>query len=108
LTTFLPTVFTTFFIALGVLLGGSLLGSMGSFLFAHEPPIYTMFELAEKLKVWAIATAIGGAFTALRAIEIGFLSGQPAELLKHLALIISAFLGAQFGFVLLKICFGGE
>jgi hypothetical protein len=51
---------------------------------------------------------MGGTFTALRAIEIGFLSGQPAEISKQLALIISAFGGAHCGYILLKSCFGGN
>lgn len=108
MSSFISTVVSSFFIALGVILGGSILGSLGSFLSTQDPPLYTMIQLAERLKIWATATAIGGVFTALRVLEIGFLSGQPAEIFKHLAFIISAFLGAQFGFFLLKFCFGGE
>ena len=99
---------STFFIALGVILGGSVIGAMGSFIPGQHPPVYLILELAEKLKVWALVTALGGTFTAFKAIEIGFLSGQPAELFKQLALILSAFCGAQLGYMLLKGCFGGN
>ncbi|MGI5876740.1 MAG: YtrH family sporulation protein [Dethiobacteria bacterium] len=99
---------TTFFIALGVILGGSVLGSLGSFLAAEQPPFYTILELAEKLKIWALVSALGGTFTAFRVIEIGFLSGQPAEVLKQLALILCAFGGAHTGYLLLKACLGGN
>jgi len=108
LSSILTTLVTTFFIALGVILGGSLLGSLASFLASGQPPFYSIVELAEKLKIWALVSAMGGSFTAFRVIEIGFLSGQPAEIFKQLALIISAFGGAHFGYVLLRTCFGGN
>jgi hypothetical protein len=104
----IETLVTTFFIALGVILGGSFLGSMAGFLSAGEPPFYTLVELAEKLKIWALVSALGGTFTAFRAIEIGFLSGQPAEIFKQLALIICAFGGAHLGYIIIKSCFGGN
>lgn len=102
------TLATTFFIALGVILGGSLLGSLASFLTMGQPPFYSIIELAEKLKIWALVAAMGGTFPAFRALEIGFLSGQPAEISKQLALIISAFGGAHCGYLLLRTCFGGN
>jgi hypothetical protein len=103
-----PALVTTFLIALGVILGGSTLGSLGSFIFEGQPPFHTLLELAEKLKIWALMTALGGTFTAIKAIELGFLSGQPAEICKQLALIISAFGGAHIGYLLLKYSYGGS
>ena len=102
------TLVTTFFIVLGVILGGSILGSVAGFLSAGQPPFYGIVELAERLKIWALVTALGGSFTAFRVIEIGFLSGQPAEIIKQLALIVCAFGGSHLGYVLLKSCFGGN
>jgi hypothetical protein len=102
------TLVTTFFIALGVILGGSVLGALAGFLSAGNPPFYTIVELAEKLKIWALVSALGGSFTAFRVIEIGFLSGQPAEIIKQMALIICAFGGSHLGYLLLKACFGGD
>lgn len=103
----MPTLISTYFIAMGVLLGGSILGSVGGFLFSQQPPVYTVLELSEKLKIWALVSALGGSFSAFKAIEIGFLSGQPAEIFKQLAIITSAFGGAHTAFLLLKGCFGG-
>ena len=102
------TLVTTFFIALGVILGGSILGSVAGFLSAGQPPFYSIVELAGRLKIWALVSALGGAFTAFRVIEIGFLSGQPAEIIKQLALIVCAFGGSHLGYILLKACFGGN
>ncbi len=98
---------TTFFIALGVILGGSTLGGLAGFAFNNQPPFYTLLELAEKLKIWALVTALGGTFPALKAIELGFLSGQPAEIIKQLLLIMGAFGGAHLGLLLLKYFSGG-
>ncbi|NLX90004.1 MAG: sporulation protein [Firmicutes bacterium] len=103
-----PTLIITFFIALGVILGGSTLGSLAAFLCSQEPPFHTILELAEKLKIWALVAALGGSFGAFKAIEIGFLSGQPAEIFKQLALITSAFGGAHLGYILLKYSLGGH
>ncbi len=105
---FFTALVSTFFIALGVLLGGSFLGATGIFLPGLSPPAYTILDLAEKLKLWALVTALGGTFTAFKAIEVGFLSGQPAEIFKQLALIVSAFCGAHLGYLLIKGCFGGN
>ncbi|HHU76815.1 MAG TPA: sporulation protein [Firmicutes bacterium] len=103
-----PTLITTFFIALGVILGGSTLGSLAAFLFYQKPPHYTILDLAEKLKIWALVAALGGSFGAFRAIETSFFSGQPAEMLRQLALITSAFCGAHLGYLLLKYSLGGH
>ena len=103
-----PALGTTFLIALGVILGGSTLGSLGSVIFERQPPFHTLMELAEKLKIWALVTALGGTFTPFKAIELGFLSGQPAEIFKQLALIICAFGGAHIGYLLLKYSYGGN
>ncbi len=102
-----PTLITTFFIALGVILGGSTLGSLSAFLFLREPPLHTILGLAEKLKIWALVAALGGSFGAFRAIETSFFSGQPTEIFKQLALITSAFGGAHLGYLLLKYSLGG-
>jgi hypothetical protein len=108
MSTTLTTLVTTFFIALGVILGGSVLGAVAGFLSAGQPPFYSIVELAERLKIWALVSALGGSFAAFRVIEIGFLSGQPAEIIKQLALIICAFGGSHLGYILLKSCFGGN
>lgn len=107
LSVLVPTLATNFFIALGVLLGGSLLGGLGSFLSGGDPPFYSVLELAQKLKIWALVTALGGSFPTFKAIELGFLSGQPAELFKQVALVLSAFAGAQAGHLLLKYLLEG-
>lgn len=98
----LPRLITNFFIALDVLLGGISVGGLGSFLFSADPPFHTVSELAQKMKIWALITAPSGSFPTFKAIEIGFLTGQPAELSKQVAMVLSAFAGSRAGFLPLK------
>ena len=51
----------TFFIALGVVLGGAISGSLGASL-VNRYPQETMLTLARQIKVWAILVALGAPF----------------------------------------------
>ncbi len=104
---FIHTLIYNFFIALGVILGGAFIGSLGA-VFCQDPPLKIMLDLAEKLKIWAIVSAIGGTFVAIRAIEIGFLDGQLSSLVKQFLFILSAFYGAQLGYLLIVMLTGGD
>ncbi len=104
---FIHTLIYSFFISLGVILGGTLIGSLGA-VFCQYPPLKIMLDLAEKLKIWAIVSAIGGTFVAIKAIEIGFLDGQLSSLVKQFLFILSAFYGAQLGYLLIIMLAGGE
>lgn len=44
--------------ALGVILGGALIGSLPGFL-TPEPPFYRMQKLATDMKLWAVVVALG-------------------------------------------------
>ena len=97
----------TFCVALGVNLGGSLLGSLGAALL-HRPPLKTMVELSGELKVWAIIAAVGGTFGIIRSFEAGVLGRQFMGLARQLLIIGSAFCGAHLGHVLIKSLEGYE
>lgn len=91
---------TGFFLACGVVLGGSLLGAMGACL-GGEPPLRTMVLLADRLKIWAMVTALGGTFEPIRVIEGGVLRGEFGPMLKQLVLIFTAFCGCQLGYLII-------
>lgn len=93
---FAETAIINFFIAFGVMLGGCLIGGIGAFL-TSKPPLTEMLELASRLKIWAIVSAIGGTFDAIQNLESGFLDGTPLEVIKHVLLIICAMAGAHTG-----------
>jgi len=92
--TFTTNAIMNFLIALGVLLGGCLLSGVGA-IFSSKPPLFTMNDYAERLKIWAIVAAIGGTFDTIDELEKGFLGGTPGEVVKHLLLIASAMTGAH-------------
>ncbi|QPC47214.1 YtrH family sporulation protein [Mangrovibacillus cuniculi] len=91
---FFPAFFYSFFIALGVLIGGVLLGGLAAYLLG-DPPLTEMGRLVSKLRIWAIIAAIGGTFDTLYSFERGFLQGETIDLFKQFLLILSAMGGAQ-------------
>lgn len=92
---------TYFFIAIGVILGGSILGGMGGFL-TGKPPLTEMANLAKSLKIWAIVAAIGGTFDAINNLERGFLESSLVDIVKQIGWIMSAYLGARLGIIIIK------
>jgi hypothetical protein len=103
----LETLTLNAFIALGVILGGALVGSLGA-VFYGQSPGHIIIELAGKLKIWALVAAMGGTFDTLRAIEAGFLGLQVNTVIKQLLLILSSFIGAHAGYLLLVYLAGGK
>lgn len=97
---FLPTLILTFCVALGVNLGGSLMGALGAFL-AHRPPLKTMLELAVELKIWALVAALGGTFGVIKIFEAGVFGKNFIDLVKQFFVICSAFLGAHTGYLII-------
>ena len=96
-----------FFVALGVVLGGTFIGSIGSII-GGEPPLKMMSELAADLKLYAIIAAIGGTFTNLRLFEGSIFQGELTLIIQQIIILLSAFLGAQIGFWLVVIFCGGK
>ncbi|WP_085523113.1 YtrH family sporulation protein [Tuberibacillus sp. Marseille-P3662] len=90
-----------FFIALGVMIGGCLIGTIAFFM-TSQPPLTEMSKLAGKLKIWAIVAAIGGTFDTIRELEQGFLDGTPLEVVKHILLITCAMSGAHTGMIIIQ------
>ncbi len=101
------TLILNFFIAFGVVVGGALCGALSTLITQH-PPFHTMTELADKLKIWGLVAALGGTFTAIKAIEVGFLDGQLESVVKQILLLISAFLGSHLGYLLIVHIAGGD
>lgn len=104
---FLVTLIMHFFIAMGVLLGGSILGGLAALL-VRQPPLDTVLRLSEQLKIWAIVAAIGGTVDVFRILESGVLTGQLSPAVKQLLYIVGAFLGANLGMYLLRWMLQGE
>ncbi|WP_175487384.1 YtrH family sporulation protein [Alteribacillus persepolensis] len=90
-----------FFVAFGVIIGGSIIGGMGALLIG-KPPLSTIHDLAASLKIWALVAAIGGTFDAITSLERGLLAGTHADIFKTLAMICAALGGANLGTLLIQ------
>ncbi|NLN16890.1 MAG: hypothetical protein GX182_06190 [Firmicutes bacterium] len=86
-----------FFAALGVVLGGALIGSLAT-LFNKGSPLATMLLLARNMKMWGILVAIGGTMPTLRIIESGLFDGQLGLLLRQMVVILGSFAGANVAY----------
>jgi hypothetical protein len=98
---FVATLIFSFFIAVGVILGGAIIGGIAAFL-VGDPPLTRMWSLAKSLKIWAIVAAIGGTFDTFYNLEKGLFNGETKFLVKQLLLIISATGGAQTGALIIS------
>ncbi|MBO8177230.1 YtrH family sporulation protein [Aeribacillus pallidus] len=98
---FFPTFFNSYFIALGVILGGSIIGGLAAFL-TGEPPFTHIYRLSKLLRIWAIVAAIGGTFDTVYHMERGLIEGETKDLFKQFLLILSALGGAQTGALIIK------
>ncbi|OXM84268.1 YtrH family sporulation protein [Paenibacillus rigui] len=104
---FLTKCVLDFFIAFGVVLGGTLLGGVAAVLML-EPPTTRMLLVAEQIKIWAIVAAIGGTIDPIKVIESNLVEGYISPAIKQIMFIVFAFIGAQMGTTLIHwICKGG-
>jgi len=97
---FFATFIHVYFIAFGVVIGGTILGSVGSFL-TGDAPLTEMSRIAKSLRIWAIVAAIGGTFDAIANFEKGVLDGSTIDLFKQSMLILSAMGGVKSAILLI-------
>jgi hypothetical protein len=95
-TLFITNVITVFFVAFGIVAGGSMMRGLAAFLI-NEPPFTKMLEHADQLKIWGLVGALGGTFDSFMQIEKVFVEGHLPSFVKQGILILSAFAGAHSG-----------
>jgi hypothetical protein len=91
----------SFFIAFGVVIGGTLLAGVGS-VFLMTPPKEKMIQVASNLKIWALVAAVGGTIDPIRVIESHLLDGYLSPAVQQIGYILFAFLGAHMGTELIQ------
>lgn len=96
-----------FFTAFGVVLGGSIVGSLAT-LITTGSPLQTMNLLAKSVKLWAVVVAMGGTFPTIRALESGLAGGELLTLARQVAIIVAGFGGATCGYSIIMAITGGE
>lgn len=98
---FFVYMFQYYFIALGVMIGGTLIGTIGAFA-AGDAPLTHMARLAKSLRIWAIVAAIGGTFDAISNIEKGLFDGATIDIVKQILCIIAAMGGVQTALLIIE------
>jgi hypothetical protein len=86
--------------AMGVTVGGALAGGLAQWLAGEPAPDYA--QLAWRLRIWAVAVAIGGTLTALENLEREFLTRGLWGAARDAATVAVAYGGAQVGYWLLR------
>jgi predicted alpha/beta-fold hydrolase len=104
---FVANIILNFFIALGVVLGGSVFGALAATL-TNQPPLKTMITVAENIKIWAVAVALGGTFSSFRVLEQGLFKGEIKSLVRQLLYVFFAMGGAQLGYTILYLLKGRD
>lgn len=99
---FISSIIYSFLISLGVILGASFFAGVGAVINNH-PPLKTMMDLASSIKIWAVATALGGTFSSFEVIEGGIFKGEIGALIKQVIYILSALFGVNIGIKVLKL-----
>ncbi|MGP4108321.1 YtrH family sporulation protein [Virgibacillus sp. L01] len=89
-----------FFIAFGVIIGGAIIGSMGSFA-TGDAPFTSISRIAKSLRIWAIVAAIGGTFDAIANFEKGIYDNSTLDMVKQILLILSAMGGVKTAMILI-------
>lgn len=93
--------------ALGVMLGGALIGSLSA-LTVPESPFYRMQKLAGDMKLWAAVVALGGSWPTLKAMDSGLFRGDVLTLVRQMITITAGLSGAQVGYWIIVTLTGGE
>lgn len=88
------------FLAFGVTLGGGLMGALGHWLAGH-PTAANASAIALKLRIWAIAVAVGGTISALENFERSITTRAMLDLVRGGVTLTAAWLGAAIGYWLL-------
>lgn len=104
-TRLVPLMAPPFFMALGVTLGGGLLGAWGHWLAGH-PNMANAPEIAFRIRIWAVAVAIGGTITAFEHFERSLATRAVVDLARDGLILIAAYAGAEMGYGLLVLVSG--
>ncbi|GIP55342.1 MULTISPECIES: YtrH family sporulation protein [Paenibacillus] len=107
MSTFLTKAVMDFFVAFGIVVGGAMVGGLGAIV-SMQPPTHTMLDIAGRIKIWALAAAVGGTIDPMRVIESNFFDGNLSPAIKQILYLLFAFMGAHMGAELVRWMCGGN
>lgn len=99
---FFGNILYNFLIAFGVIVGASVFAGLGAVVNNH-PPLKTMLSVANSIKIWAVALALGGTVNSFQVIDEGLWRGEIKSVIKQVTYILVALLGANVGYSLIKL-----
>ncbi|KMT23312.1 YtrH family sporulation protein [Clostridium cylindrosporum] len=99
---FISNIIYSFLISFGVIVGASAFGGLAAII-NNQPPLKTIIDLAGSIKIWAVATALGGTFSTFEVLDEGVFKGEIRLVIKQMVYILVALLGANAGFYLVKL-----
>lgn len=102
---FIRELVLSFFVSGGIVLGGSLVGSLSTIV-TGTLPLDTMADLAGRLKIWGAVAALGGTFVTFETLDIGLFQGQLGPLVRQGLYVLCAFLGADLAYLLVMAMVG--
>ena len=97
---------TVFFIALGVVIGGTFIGGLSA-LFTKDSPLKLMDEIAQRIELYAVVSSIGGTFKNLRLLEGSIFQGELSIIIQQVLVLVIGFIGANVGVLIIKGLTGG-
>lgn len=98
---------SSFLIAMGVTLGGSLSGAAASLLLGGHP-MDRLRYLSEDMRLWGTLVALSGSFEPLKGLEQGLFAGQVRVLARQVVLLLVAMAGAHLAYLLLRTAAGRQ
>lgn len=98
---FFERIIIYFFVAMGIVIGGTIVGGIGHLL-TRQPPMEQMSLLADQLKIWGLVGALGGTFDSFMQIERVIEEGALSPMVKQILFILSAFAGAHVGTLIIQ------
>lgn len=81
-------------VSFGVIIGASAFSGIAAILLNH-PPLKIMSDLSNSIKIWAVATALGGTFSSFSILEEGIFKGELRGMLKQIFYILASLIGAN-------------
>lgn len=102
MSSFYTSIIQIFLIAFGVVIGASLFSGLGAII-TNNPPYKVMVEVANSIKIWAIAASLGGTFSSFTVIEKGIFDGEVRTLIKQALYVIISLTGANIGYEFIKL-----
>lgn len=95
-----------FFTAIGVIIGGTLIGGLAA-IFTKDSPLKMMQDISERLKIYAIVSSIGGTFNNLRLLEGSIFQGNLSVIFQQMAILMAGLIGANVGVWIIRTLTGG-